>query len=303
MAIALATAAGTARDAAIYRNEYASNVAWFVGARAAEVATTDFVEFAASRGLRGLERLGRAGLAYTMWGQGNIVEAEAAIRSSIAAFEAAGDLSGIPSLRGAILQLATLRGDTAEARLLAEALETDPHLEDSPSSPEVLAAIARAYAEAGELDAARRMLARMATQEIGAAYRGGEVLDAVIAALAIGDRDLIASHVDASDDPRPYSGGTRRQARALVAEADGDLERAASEFEAAAAILDELSIPQHTHALLGLGRCLVALGREDAAIAPLTEVRDVAARMGARPWIAEATTLLARIGGIETPAG
>jgi hypothetical protein len=140
----------------------------------------------------------------------------------------------------------------------------------------------------------------MATQEIGAAYRGAEVRDAVIAALAIGDRDLIASLVDASDDPRPYSGGIRRQARALVAEVDGDLELAATEFGAAATILDAFSTPQHTHCLLGQGRCLLALGRDEAAVAPLTEARDLAVRMGARPWIAEATALLA---GIETPAG
>jgi tetratricopeptide (TPR) repeat protein len=300
MAIALATAAGTAREAAIYRNEYAGNVAWFIGARAAELATTDLVEFAASRGLRGLERLGRAGLAYTLWGQGNLVEAEAIIRSSIEAFEAAGDLSGIPNLRGALMQLATLRGDTADANGLAATLETDPHLEDSPDSPGTLAAIARAYAEDGDLDGARRVLARMATQEIGAAYRGGEVLDAVIAALAIGDRNLIASHVDASDDQRPFGRGIRRLARALVAEADGDLELAASEFDAAAAILDALWTPHHTHARLGLGSCLVALGRADQAINPLTEARDLAERMGARPWVAEADALLAEI---ETPAG
>ena len=303
VAIALATAAGTARDAAIYRNEYAANVSWFVGARAAEVAITDFVEFAASRGLRGLERLGRAGLAFSLWEQGSLVKAEAAIRSSIAAFEAAGDLSGIPNLRGALMQLATLRGDTAEASGLAATLETDPHLEDSPDSPGTLAAIARAYAEAGDLEGAKRVLARMATQEIGTAYRGLEIRDAVIAMLAIGDRDAAARLVGGSDDPRPYGLGTQHQARALVAEADGDTELAVTEFGTAAAILEPLSVPNHAQALLGQGRCLVALGRGDAAIAPLKEARDLAVRMGTRPWIAEASGVLAQLEGIETPAG
>jgi len=137
----------------------------------------------------------------------------------------------------------------------------------------------------------------------GSAYRGPETLDAVIAALTIGDRDLAARIVDASTHPSPFYAEMRRLARALVAEANGDPSKAATEFRTAAAALVPFSIPMHTQALLGRGRCLVALGRPLEAFEPLTTARDLAVRMGARPWVTEADTLLARLEGIETPAG
>jgi hypothetical protein len=48
-----------------------------------------------------------------------------------------------------------------------------------------------------------------------------------------------------SDDRTPYSVGVRSLARGLVAEADGDFERAATDFEAATGILRPLSVPLH----------------------------------------------------------
>jgi hypothetical protein len=51
---------------------------------------------------------------------------------------------------------------------------------------------------------------------------------------------------------------------------------------------------QHGHALLGVGRCLVALGRQPEARDRLIEAREVFAGLGAAPAIGEADELLAR---------
>ena len=53
------------------------------------------------------------------------------------------------------------------------------------------------------------------------------------------------------------------------------------------------SCPRRCEARLGFGRCLVALGRPDEAIAPLRVARDIAERIGAVPWVVAADALLA----------
>ena len=47
------------------------------------------------------------------------------------------------------------------------------------------------------------------------------------------------------------------------------------------------------HALLGQGRCLVALGRAPEAAAPLAAAREIFARLGAKPALAETDAWLA----------
>ena len=61
---------------------------------------------------------------------------------------------------------------------------------------------------------------------------------------------------------------------ALLAEDDDDLEAAAAGFADAAARWHDFGVPyEEGHALLGQGRCLVALGRAPEAAAPLAAAR------------------------------
>ena len=52
-------------------------------------------------------------------------------------------------------------------------------------------------------------------------------------------------------------------------------------------------MPERAYALLGQGRCHIALGEPDAE-APLREARRLFASMGYRPALAETEALLAR---------
>ena len=45
---------------------------------------------------------------------------------------------------------------------------------------------------------------------------------------------------------------------------------------------------EEAQALLGQGRCLVALGKTPEAAAPLAAAREIFARLGAKPALAEA---------------
>ncbi len=81
---------------------------------------------------------------------------------------------------------------------------------------------------------------------------------------------------------------------ALFAEVDGD-RAAAAGFADAAARWHEFGVPyEEGHALLGEGRCLVALGRAPEAAAPLAAAREIFARLGARPALEETEEWLGR---------
>ena len=52
-------------------------------------------------------------------------------------------------------------------------------------------------------------------------------------------------------------------------------------------------VPEHAHAVAGLGRCLLALGETEEGIARLMEARATWERLRATPRIAEIDALLA----------
>jgi hypothetical protein len=52
---------------------------------------------------------------------------------------------------------------------------------------------------------------------------------------------------------------------------------------------------EEAQALLGRGRCLLALGRAPEAAQPLREAREIFARLGARPALEETDALLEQV--------
>jgi len=83
--------------------------------------------------------------------------------------------------------------------------------------------------------------------------------------------------------------------RALLAEASGELELAGEGFAEASEAWRAFGVPyEEAQALLGRGRCLVALGRTAEAADPLREGRAIFERLGATPALAETDGLLER---------
>jgi hypothetical protein len=81
----------------------------------------------------------------------------------------------------------------------------------------------------------------------------------------------------------------------LLAETSGAHEAAAARFAGAAVGWSDFGMPyEEAQALLGQGRCLVALGREAEATAPLAAAREIFARLGAKPALAETDEWLTR---------
>ena len=90
---------------------------------------------------------------------------------------------------------------------------------------------------------------------------------------------------------------TQRCARtygdALLAEAHGEHVAAAAGFAEVAARWRDFGVPyEEAQALLGQGRCLVALGRAPEAAAPLAAAREIFVRLGARPALAETELII-----------
>ena len=167
-----------------------------------------------------------------------------------------------------------------------------------------LVAAAGIHATRGDEGRAARLLERCGTERHlgpwGAAcegYRYGVIAWGVALALRLG-RGALARRLAAE------AGALTRADRlaaaavaALMMEADGARADAASAFGQTAEGWRRFGVPfEEALALLGQGRCLVALGRAPDAAEPLAAAREIFARLGARPALEETDALLTTAG-------
>jgi tetratricopeptide (TPR) repeat protein len=147
----------------------------------------------------------------------------------------------------------------------------------------------------GEADAALRLLSgwekrpRPGSGPNYVAY----LPEAVRTALAAGD-DALADRLSTGvDSILPMQRNVRASLHGLLGERHGESGAAATRFAQAATRWGHFRMPyEEAHALLGRGRCLLALGRKGEAAEPLSEARGIFARLGARPALEEADDLL-----------
>jgi class 3 adenylate cyclase/tetratricopeptide (TPR) repeat protein len=127
-----------------------------------------------------------------------------------------------------------------------------------------------------------------------ATYRASPLPDLVRVCLAAGELVLARRLLDGLDVRATGLHHCLTTARALLAEAQGDLKPAADlHAQAATGWSNYGSVPEHGQALLGLGRCL-ALLQDPQARDRLREARAIFARLGARPLVSESDEWLQR---------
>ncbi len=120
--------------------------------------------------------------------------------------------------------------------------------------------------------------------------------EAVRTALAAGDDVLAGRLASGVESILPMQRNVLASLQSLVSERAGAPEAAAAGFADAAARWYDFGVPyEEGHALFGQGRCLVALGRAPEAAAPLAAAREIFARLGARPALAETDAALRRV--------
>ena len=190
------------------------------------------------------------------------------------------------------------RGRASEAAELVEWLEQQITRLASATNAGLCIAAAAARMALGE---SAHTLSLLADSEAALRGKGGHWLawllpHAVRIALAAGDSALAERLADSLEPLQPLSRHAIVAAQALVTEARREHEAAAAGFADAASRWQDFGVPyEEAQALLGQGRCLVALGRADEAQEPLSAAREIFARLGANPALGETDALLAQL--------
>jgi hypothetical protein len=112
--------------------------------------------------------------------------------------------------------------------------------------------------------------------------------------LALGDTGFAQRVVEGVEPRTPVAEHALAPARAQLAEADHRHGDAAQLYREAGERWEQFgNLPERAYALLGEGRCLVALGGPGAEV-PLAEARHLFTSMGYNPALAETEKLLAK---------
>ncbi|HVS50667.1 MAG TPA: hypothetical protein VHJ99_17435, partial [Candidatus Dormibacteraeota bacterium] len=218
--------------------------------------------------------------------------------------EATGALVSLFDSRMALARVLALQGRAQEALPLAEWALEAAHRSMSPDRlARALSVAALVRQAAGQRQSAGELLA-----ELGETPHGRDIplfyaflSEAVRTAVAVGDGALAERLASSFEPSYPYEENAVCAARAVVAEAKGETERAGGLFaEAAERWVSMGVVPERAFAHLGQGRCLLALGRAAQAYAPLRQAREVFARLGAKPALAETDALLVRVTALSS---
>jgi tetratricopeptide (TPR) repeat protein len=178
------------------------------------------------------------------------------------------------------------RGELGAARALtSELLPRARSIDDLQLLVPALATAAAVEQAAGEHAAARALveevLGVVGDRGGGGWYLGQQVADLVRVCVAVGQPVTAEALVARANDGVARNRHGLLAARAVLAEADGALEEAARRYDEAAARWAGYGHRlERARALLGAGRCLLALGRPEGR-ARLQSARALLAELGA----------------------
>jgi tetratricopeptide (TPR) repeat protein len=119
-------------------------------------------------------------------------------------------------------------------------------------------------------------------------------------ALATGHPELAERLIGGVEPTTPYHDHALVTAKAALAEGHGDHEFAVHGYADAAERWQTFGVvPEQAFALLGQGRCLIALGYHNQAAQPLQQARAILATLQAAPALAETDNLLQQTGALS----
>ncbi|MBV9193237.1 MAG: AAA family ATPase [Solirubrobacterales bacterium] len=190
------------------------------------------------------------------------------------------------------------RGQLNEARAITEWGVERAHEFDDPQSIAMAFPLAAAVKlELGDVTGAAGLLSEL-EQTPNVRHTpsfAGSLPEAVRVAVASRDAGLGARLVDGLVPAYPLDQLALVTAHALLTEDRADHRRAAALFADAAERWARFEMPwEHGHALIGRGRCLLALGRSTEAAEALGAARDTLTPLGARPVLEKVAALLAQ---------
>ena len=297
-ALDAAKARGLGYDAAVLSFNFATSLSLFEGPPAALRLRREGLEAAQRRGVEQMALALRMGLIDDLLWAGEWDEALAEVDRLLPDLEETEDVRDLLWVRTDQLLLLACRGDYEAAEPLLEWAEEKAGQTEEPCAGAccLLAAAAVRMGLGGRsmtLDLLR------ACGETPLAAGGSDFVarlpQAVRTSLAAGDADLVEVLREGVAPIYPLSVHALIATRALLDESAGRWAEAAAGFADAAARWHGFGVPyEEAQALLGEGRCLLALERAPEAAAVLEQAREIFARLGARPALAEADELLKR---------
>jgi len=302
-AIAAARAQGLGIERATLELNHSSLLFAVGGACAERAALVEAHEFVRSHGIETLVFSCRGSMVDSLCKTGEWDEAlrqAAILLPQLEAIENVWDMLYLRSLRAMLL---SLRGDPAEAAAhVIWIVEKGRESEIGWARAYALVAASAVHLLCGESDAALGLLTECFEPPRAPISIVEAVPEAVRTAIGGGDDRLAARIVQQVDSlvaasRLPLEQYVMASIDGLVRERRADHEAAVASFAHAAAGWRDFCVPyEEGHALLGQGRCLVALGRAPEAAAPLVAAREIFSRLGAKPALAETDEWLQKTG-------
>jgi class 3 adenylate cyclase/tetratricopeptide (TPR) repeat protein len=298
-AFAAAEAQGLGAERALLYANYSGTVWEAKGPQTAFQVSKEGLEFARRRGIQEYALTLSVEMIEHLCNLGEWDEALMRAADLAPALEAADDVWDLVDLQSRQALLLAWRGEAGKAESFVVWLALQGREAETPW----LAGLALLAASAvrlrlGDSEAALGLLGEMAgiLRPIGETTFVEYLPEAVRIALAAGDGEVAARLAEGIESSSPLGQHGLAVVSALLAEARGEHSKAASAFNDAASRWHEFGVPfEEAQALLGYGRCLVALGRAPEAAAPLAAAREIFARLGAKPALAETGELMQKV--------
>jgi len=292
-----ATAQGLGHEVAFLYNNLAEDTWLIEGPRQRLELAREGSRFATRRGIDQLALHIDSATVRALADLGSLNEAIALAEELALRLEESGNILCLLEIRSAQLWALNVRGERAADTALGQwAVERARE----HTNPELLAdAYPRAAAlrlTQGDAPGARALLAELGQAHAAwtAAY-AANLGEAVRAALAAGAPDLAAELAGTLQPRHPLQQHAMVTARALLAEYHSQHTDAAALFADAAKRWEQFEVPwEQAQALLGQGRCLLAIGQPGKARDPLRTAREIFISLGARPCRTDADRLLAQ---------
>jgi len=300
-ALALAVEQGLGHDAALLHNNLPEAVWQHEGPRAALALCAEGIDFCERRGIAAWA-LDIAALRLTLLAAcGDSGRVLSDVESVAAPLEAAGR-TPVMLARSAQLVLRVRRGDAAETAAAEQLVAAAREAAEPQYMAVAFAAAAQLMLLEGHGEQATALLEELErTSGIrDEGFYAAALPGLVRCALVIGDT-AVAARLVAGVEPRsPLQQHALAACRAALAEAAGDRVTAATAYAAAVAGWREFGdVPELAFALLGQGRCLIALGTPGADD-PLRDARELFTSMGYAPALNETDALLGRVGAASS---
>ena len=298
-ALEAATAQGLGREAAVLYMNLAVSLLRAEGSRAAWELAQQGAAFAKRHAIAEWVPL-LEGIAVEALADLGLIERAQTLMATALSHVAAEDWMGQVDLRSAEARMLARRGELSRAGVMdwiQQALARARELGEPQYLGGLLALGAIARTAVGDARGAAPLLTEL-EQVPNVRYTLDylrSLPDLVRVAIAMGEPDLGVRLAEGLNPVYQLDQHVIVTARALLTEQHGEHTEAAGLFTDAADRWKRFEVPwEQAQALLGLGRCLLTLGRPTEAREALCAARDIFASLGADPVLTEVNRLLAR---------